>query len=263
FDLSYLSPEAKGIWAFRPAAVLNQPEMRQHVGLIDGYLRIGIRHLQARSSLDISAADIDLIAGQMTISTNSKEKEHPSALMNSLTVIRAGKDFNWKKQIDKVLPGAVEVPYEGKAYYQLVPTDPALTNLMGIPTKDLRLHFCMPDSRTLVCDSDTMIRRLLKKEQSTRLAPSWAEDWKLVERDLFAAAYDTRDKKWIQERKRIVKKENEPEDVLFENASSIVFGVDYDDGFVFQALVRCESEQAAENAIKAIQTLLKEDRKEH
>jgi beta-lactamase regulating signal transducer with metallopeptidase domain len=262
FDLSYLSPEAKGVWAIRPATILNRPEMKKHLGLIDGYIRMGIRLIQANAALDLSAADIDLLAGQMTISTNPKEKEHPSALMHSLTVVRAVKDFDWKKQVDKILPGAVEVACEGKSYYQLT-ADPALTNLLGIPSKDFRLYYCIPDGRTLVCDTDAMVRRILKREQLSRPLPIWSADWKHVERGLFAAAYGARDKKWLKDRKRIVRNANAPEEVLFENADSIVFGVDYGESFLFQAFVRCNSEEAAEKALEAIRALLGSDQKEH
>jgi len=76
---------------------------------------------------------------------------------------------------------------------------------------------------------------------------------------LIAYANDCRDKQWLEERRKITKDQTEPAEVLIENANSIVFGVDYADGFVFQAFVRSETEQAAEKVAGSIRALIAKD----
>jgi beta-lactamase regulating signal transducer with metallopeptidase domain len=259
FDLSYLSPEAKGVWAFRPAALLNRPELQKQVAFFDAYFAMGFKAAQLNVKPDVSIADIDMIAGQIQIHTDPHQKEHPSSLVASLNVVRTVKDFDWKKQMDKLLPGAAEVVCEGKVYYQ-APVSTQMSILMfGMPTKDGQFNYCLPDNRTVVCDSDENLRRILKKENTERPVPIWSEDWKRVERCLMAYANDCRDKQWLEERRKITKDQNEPAEELIENAYSIVFGVDYADGFVFQAFIRSETEQAAEKVAGSIRALIAKD----
>src|SRR5262249_10891095 len=143
----------------------------------------------------------------------------------------------------------------GKVYYQAPVSTQMAVLMFGVPMKDGRFSYCLPDHRTVVCDSDTSLRRLLKKEKVKRQVPIWTEDWKRVERGLLAYANDCRDKKWLDQRRKIVKDQSEPGDVLFENANSIVFGVDYADGFVLRAFIRSETEQAAEKVAGSIRGL--------
>jgi beta-lactamase regulating signal transducer with metallopeptidase domain len=259
-DLSYLPPESKGVWAIRPAALFRRPETTKYAAVFDSFFAMGFKEAGMNVKPDLSVADIDSMAGQMIIQTNSSQKEHPSSLITSLHLIRAIKDFDWKKQIDKIMPGAVEVPCEGKAIYQVTPPGPVSAALFETCyRKDGRIDFCLPDGKTLVCGKDENLRRILRKEKAQFASPIWAEDWKHVERGLLALAFDCRDKKWLEERRKLIKDEHEPEDELMANADSIVLGVDYADGFVFQTFIRTPNEQAAQKAAEAIRALLKQD----
>jgi hypothetical protein len=261
FDLSYLRADAKGVWAARPAIVFGRPEMKKYLAFFDLQMAETLKELQINSKPDFSIADIDQMAGVALVQTDPQQKEHPSSLMYSMTMFRTVKEFDWKKQMDKFLPGGVEVPFEGKKYYRVEKPNPILRGLLASSrSTDPRFYYCIPDSRTVVCDGDTALQRILKKEKSAVAAPVWAEDWKHVEHGVLAVAYDTRDKKWLEDRRRVVKEPDAPEDLLFENSDSIVFGVDYADGFIFQAFVRSPTEQAAEKAAKAIQALIERDR---
>jgi beta-lactamase regulating signal transducer with metallopeptidase domain len=262
FDLHYLSPNAKGIWAFRTASLFDRPEFKKHIAFFDAFLVMGLQASEVKVKPDLSIADIDTIAGQVILRTSSSNKEHPSEMFNSLNMVRTIKPFDWKKQIDKILPGAVEVPCEGKAIYKAPIFKHVGILLFGVQvTKDHDFLYCIPDDRTLVSDGDENLRRVLRGDIAQPAKPVWAEDWKHVERGLFAAALDCRDKKWLEDRRKVTE-ENGPELALLENATSVVFGVDYADGFIFQAVIRSDTEDGAQKVAESIQTLIVKETRE-
>jgi beta-lactamase regulating signal transducer with metallopeptidase domain len=259
FDLHYLSPNAKGIWAFRTASLFDRPEFKKHIAFFDALLVMGLQASDVKVKPDLSIADIDTIAGQVILRTSSSNREHPSEMLNNLNMVRTVKPFDWKKQIDKILPGAVEVPCEGKAFYKAPISKQVGILLFAAPvTKDHDFLYCIPDDRTLVSDGDENLRRILKGDIAQQTKPIWAEDWKHVERGLFAAALDCREKKWLEDRRKVTE-EYGPEIALLENATSLVFGVDYADGFIFQAVIRSNTEQAAEKVAESIRALIAEE----
>jgi beta-lactamase regulating signal transducer with metallopeptidase domain len=259
FDLPYLSPEAKGIWAFRTVSLFDRPEFKKHIAFFDAFLVMGLQASEVKVKPDLSIAGIDTIAGQVFLRTSSSQKEHPSEMLNSLNMVRTMKPFDWKKQIDKILPGAVEVPCEGKAYYKASVSKQLGILLFGAPvTKGHDFFYCLPDTRTILSDTDDNLRRILKGDKSQPVKPIWAEDWKYVERGLLAAALDCRDKKWLEDRRKVTE-EKGLEIVLLENATSLVFGVDYADGFVIQAIIRSDTEQGAEKVAESIRALIAQE----
>src|SRR5713226_6296710 len=79
---------------------------------------------------------------------------------------------------------------------------------------------------------------MLSKQKEPQPRRAWAEDWKHVERGLFAAACGPRDKRWLHERRQPEESLTAAQVGLYENASSLVFGVDHAKDLVIEGFAR-------------------------
>jgi beta-lactamase regulating signal transducer with metallopeptidase domain len=259
FDLSYLPPDATGVYAIRPAALLGRPELKKYREL----LNVGIAGVCKEFKLDAPAGlgveMIDQAVGTVTIQTDKKQKESQSSMMLALNMIRCTRDYDWKKVLADLIPGTEAVQWEGKTYYR-VPKNvgPVLMGILG----SQRLYYFIPDSRTVVFDTEANIRRLLKNPGKPVPPPVWAKDWKQVERGLLAIARDMRDKRWLHDRKQPEEKMSAAEIAAVENSISLVCGADYRDRVTFCTLARCATQADAAALARKGDEMLRELRQQ-
>jgi beta-lactamase regulating signal transducer with metallopeptidase domain len=239
FDLSALPPDAKGVWAFRPAAFFAQPGMKKYAEQADeGLALLGKEVLHLDPSHLPHVSDIEQAVGTLTLGPDSQDKGR-SSLMADLHLLRTTRDFDWKKLFAAALPKAEEVRTEHGSYFK-VTAGSFLGALGGLGSlKDAVLCYHVADARTVVFGSEADMTRLLSGEKSAPPKYAWAAEWQAVERDLIAVAYDGRDKGWLRQRRK-------PDDAaeaaitgVGEKASAFALGLSAADGLSVTAVVRC------------------------
>jgi hypothetical protein len=254
FDLSYLVPDATGVVAVRPAAIFGRPGMKKYADLLNKYLALGAKGMGLREGLSLPFDQLEQVSASAFIKPLQGSDQGKSALMLGQPVLRTAKDYDWKGRFIDLMPGVEEVSYHGRVYYR-VPKGklPALG--------PLGMCFYLPDGRTLVCLSEEGVRQVIdhKKVEWRRFA--WEEDWKQVERGLFAAAVDNRDKDWLKDR-RPNEDLNEAGLKVARHLNSLVQGVDGSAAFTLTAIGRCESEAGARTVLRAARELLRDAGKE-
>jgi beta-lactamase regulating signal transducer with metallopeptidase domain len=262
FDLSYLPADSQGVFAIRPAAVLDRPDMKQYVEPVNQYLKMAFAEMGLKVPVFVCVEEIEQAVGRAYVQTNEKEK-HQSALLFTIVMVRTTKDVDWKKLFDDTLGKVDEVPFAGKTYCKIAELNvpPALKPLLGKPGEGA-FYFYQPDARTLVIDNEKNLKGLLSRKKNERPKFAWDEDWKHVERDLLAHAFNTSDKGWLHNRRQPEETMTASEVSLVENSTSIVFGADWTDRLVLQGFVRGETGKAAEKLEQAIKEVVAKQRKE-
>jgi hypothetical protein len=249
FDLSYLAPDATGVVAVRPSAVFSRPGMRKYADTLNKLLGPASLAAGLRGELRLPFDQLEQVSASAFI---KPLKEGPdqgkSALMLGQPVLRTAKDYDWKGRFIDLLPGVEEVSYHGRTYYK-VPEGklPALGPQATC--------FYLPDGRTLVMLTEEGVRQVIDHKKVERRRSAWEGDWKQVERGVFAAAVDNRDKGWL--------KDHEAEDLgllldLAEHMDSLVYGADGDTACTVQVIGRCASGEDARAAARAGEAFLQD-----
>jgi hypothetical protein len=241
FDLSYVRPDAAGVLAVRPAALLRLPSTK----LVAAILKKEIVHFCAVCMLpkDVlpPVESIEQVILEYTFS-HGEQAPKGQGLNVTMNMIRSEKNFNWKKLLQTLVPGAEEVHYKGKTYYK-----------GELKTVDGMCDLCyyLPDARTIVLYPEKTMRRVLDS-QAERTGFAWSRDWQQVERDLLAIAINIR-----QVRQLIKKLPEDPVfDPLFEHTSSVVCGVDLKDTCLVQAFATCSDSAAAKALVQKTESLI-------
>ncbi len=257
FDLSALPPDAKGVWAFRPAAVFGQPGMKKHADQA-GELRTQVckEFLHLDLALVPAIADIEQVVGTVRL---EPQKDGHTALLADARLIRTTHDFDWKKLLGGLFPKAVEVRAEGGSYYR-VPGDGAPEFLAPFRSeKEESICYQVADARTVVFGSAADMRRRLSAKKAEAPKFAWAAEWKAVERDLMAAAYDGHDKGWLDPRPK--KADDTAERALIdiaERTSAMAFGLGAGDGLSMTVAVGSPTADEAKQVLRLVADLFKE-----
>jgi hypothetical protein len=259
FDLSALPPDAKGVWAFRPAAFFGKPGMKKYADEADSALAFFCKEgLNLDKSLLPTVEHIEQVVGTVTLAPLPGDTEH-TALMADLRLIRATRDFAWKDLLAGLFPKAAEVRAEGGSYYR-VPSD-GLPDFFA-PLRSTKLPFIcyhIADARTVVFGNEDDMRRRLSGEKAAPPQRAWAAEWKAVERDLIAVAYDGRDKAWMGKRGKPKDAEEAAAIGIAEKTSAIACGLGAADGLSATVAVRCPTAEDAKQVRRLIGDLFKED----
>jgi hypothetical protein len=257
FDLSYLPPGSMGAVCLRPAILLDRPELRPALDVINFGFDLFSRGPGLPDSLQIRLEDIEQVVLTPRIETDKNAKKgSQSQFLLGLAMVRAVKDFDWKAHVKKLAPDAEEVAYAGKTYLKL-PRSPFLFQIANP-----KAAFCcyVPDGRTLVFDTEANLRRTIDGKQETS-RHSWAEDWKRVERCDIAVGLDMQDKSWFADRRQPEKAFDETEMLLLKNTASMAFGIAVADKITFDYLLRgCNAEKGKQLA-RAVQDMVAKGRK--
>jgi hypothetical protein len=247
FDLSYLAPDATGGVAVRPSAIFGRPGKKKYADTLNMYLALGSKAMGFREGLTLPFDQLEQVSASAFIKP-MKGPEGKTALMLGQPVLRTAKDYDWKGRFIDLMPGVEEVSYHGRTYYK-VPEGkmPALG--------PQAVCFYLPDGRTLVMLSEAGVRQVIDHKRVERRRFAWEDDWKEVERGLFAVAVDNSDKGWLKDR-RPDDDLNEAELEVARHLNSLVQGVDGDTAFTVTAVGRCDSEAGARKVLRAAKELL-------
>jgi hypothetical protein len=248
FDLSYLPSEAVGFVAVRPAAMAQFPASRPQLDKINAFVAehfpFGIPKIEA----------IDQATIEVSIRPRDKSKNQLGRIITGVVMLRTVNDFDWKtaiksvyQKIDKFDSDLVEVRFDGKVYYKK--TKSLVPKLFGPES------FYFPDARTVVCDYEVNLRRMLSRK--TRTGPDIVRtaDWRKIEGGLIALAMDNRDQRW-----KLDLSTDEPEDLpvapLLQLATRWVIGVDGGSSSNLHAIATCGTNEKGRVLARTAESLL-------
>jgi BlaR1 peptidase M56 len=249
FDLSYVSPDAEGILAVRPAAFLRRPGMESFAAFLKKDI---VRDVCAVCKLKLPkdiVPPIESIEQVVLEESYSYEEKAPKGRRNHLDVtvgmIRSEKDFNWKKLLQTLVPGAEEVHYKGKTYCK---------GELNVFVRKFDLCYFIPDGRTVVLGSEKTMHHVLDRKAGRRDF-AWSHEWQRVERSLLATALD------VRRTREILKYPNDPIFApLYDYASSVVCGVDLmKDTCSVQAFATCPDATAAKTLAQKTESWISAD----
>jgi len=252
-DLSYLPPDAMGAWGIRPAALFRRPEMKEYAAKLNKLVTHASKtYLKLPEDMILPVEDFEQITGFVILHTDKSKKVNQTTMQSSLSMMRSVRDFDWAKQFKTIFPKAEEVKYEGKAYYKVPGGDVAVL-LGGVFGGEF--FYYVPDSRTIVINSEDNIKRFIHDGTAAQSKFPWAEDWKRVEHSLAAYAYSNRDLTWLKDR-TLTEDDVAGVTELLENSESLVVGVDYQNSLNLQAFARAANEEKAQKSAEAFHGLL-------
>ena len=124
--------------------------------------------------VQLALADIEQIAGRVSLSHDPKKPAPNHSLSMSLTSVRMAKDFDWLTQLRELCSDWKEHSYKDVKYYS------GKASIPSLGFKDATVYFYLPDSRTAVLESEANIKTLIDRKGKTA-KPEWAADWHKVE----------------------------------------------------------------------------------
>jgi hypothetical protein len=252
-DVSYVLPsdgkDEVGLFAIRIGELCRQPGMDKMAEMYTQLLPTLIGDRQ----LGFALADIDQIAGRVTITQQPDQPPPNNSLQMSLTSIRLAKDFDWPKQVREWCTDWKEHSHEKATYYSGKFSIPAL----GF--KDTVAWFYMPDKRTVVLESEENIKKLID-HKGKPAEPVWAADWKAVEGGIFAVIIpDTKGKlaKKIPDKLGGSMIDAKPFKAICTKSARAAIGIDLADGFSIKFRFACATADDASDVDEGCQALAK------
>jgi hypothetical protein len=236
FDLSFMSPNAMGVYAVRPAAISRIPGLKSYVdsisAVIDKDLAIGLPKLDL-----IEQATIEF-----KLFPRDPIRKQPGRIATGDWMVRTVTDFDWISPIKKLVragktPGElVEVHCEKQSYYKAV----------GAAILGPDACFYFPDSRTAVCSfHEEHLRRQIQQGSSQCPLFLRGDDWQQVEGGLMAAAIDNK-----AQRLKLDLLSDDPADLpiapLLQLATRWVVGLDAAEVLKFRAIATCAGDKQGE-----------------
>ena len=236
FDLSYLSNDAMGVYAIRPAAIFRIPGLKRQFEIIGAEiakaLPFGMPKLES----------IEQATVEFTVLPRDRSKKQPGRIMTGDWTVRTVNDFDWKPSIKLLVKEGkspaelVEVRYENRVYYKAVGSAIIWPNAC----------FYFPDAQTVVCSfHEDQLRRRIQQDACQRPEFLRGDDWQQVERGLVAIAINNR-----QGRLKLDLASDDPADLpiapLLQQASRWVVGLDSTEVLRFRAIATCAGANKAE-----------------
>jgi hypothetical protein len=238
FDLSYVPPDAYGLWAFRPAAAFGGADMKQAATLLNLYLHAEPIVGKGWTALGLKIEEVDELLGAMVVAPPVKDRKATMAFRPFK--VRTVHPFDWKGKIEKLGPGLQMVSSGGHTYYK---ARMPMSFFGGGP-----FCFFTPDDRTLVTDTEENLRRMFDRGPEARPACLWAEQWGQVEQRLMALSFEHRHPDVL----RSLETSHEADDLvakqvdeLIKGSTRSVWGVDFRDRFKLRIIVECETADRA------------------
>src|SRR5262245_7768285 len=155
-DASFVLPSDKpddvGIYAVRVGALCRTPGMEKITEMYGGMVKT-VMGDGKKAYFELT--DVEQGSGRVTLTHDSKRPAPNRSLMMSLTSIRMEKDFDWVKQLKAWTEDWKEHTHAGVKYYSAKLSVPILGS------KDTTSWFYLPDSRTMVVESDENIKNLI------------------------------------------------------------------------------------------------------
>jgi len=244
FDCRYLGDDAVGMVALRPAAILAYPSMQPHAQAVNMavqrvVMETGILDPQ---QLGLEVTDLEEVVASLRVITSPKApKGSQHGLVLATGMIHTLRPHDWVQMLEARIGKLEKHTYQKRDYYTCVPAAKQFP------------RFCVfcPDDRTLVCEAEQSIRRMLEHGSETSPARAWERGWAQVEGGLFAAAVDFHASVFEEVPQSIT------EQVAFDHLESlallpvldraqVVVGIDgIGDEFQVKAFFDCNKEQKA------------------
>ena len=238
FDLSYVPPDACGLWAFRPAAAFGGAGMKQAATLLDLYLHAEPMVGKGWTALGLKIEEVDELLGAMVAAPPVKDRKATMAFRPFK--VRTVHPFDWKGKIEKLGPGLQMVSSGGHTYYK---ARMPMSFFGGGP-----FCFFTPDDRTLVTDTEENLRRMLDRGPEAGPGCLWAAQWGQVEQGLMALSFDHRHPDVLRSLETSAEADDlvaKQVDELVKGSTRSVWGVDFRDQFKLRIIVECETPSAA------------------
>jgi beta-lactamase regulating signal transducer with metallopeptidase domain len=242
-----------GVYAFRPAEFFGQPGMTHYAEELNKGLQeyLNMVHIKG-GAVDLPVQEIEQMAGRVVVSTRIPPEgqtiERPNSLSFSFCMVRSTKPYDWKKLMLKIAPKSEEISFEGKSYYKL---DSAQLSLLWPDG----FYFYVPDDKTMVCDTEDCIKRLIHGERAGKDSYSWTKAWTTLEANTAAIAVDKLDQKLMAS---MVKEDDIAEArIIAAKAEVYVLSVNVANGLHYVGRLRCPSQEDAQSVKGAISKLLK------
>ena len=185
FDLSYMPPDAMGVWAIRPAAISRLPGLKSHFDKLTADLA------KAAPFALPKLESIEQATVEFSVSPRDRSKKEPGRLSTGDWMVRSVEDFDWKALITAVLKTLGR--QTGKTLSRSASTAGSTTRRHG--PRDVRSSACFyfPDARTAVFSShEEQLRERIRRGASEQLEFLRGDDWRQVDRGLMALAIDNR-----------------------------------------------------------------------
>lgn len=114
----------------------------------------------------------------------------------------------------------------------------------------------LPDNRTLVCDEESTILRLIRRQAAPSPPFARGDDWKKVEHDLFAVILDNHDGRIRQATRKVIEVEEEDQVGEFlEPTDRWVIGLADADDFLVRFIATCRDPHSTQTIAKLITNL--------
>lgn len=253
FDLSYLSPDAMGALAMRPAAIFGRPELKKVTEQINTLLRASLVMQGITGKVHLRVEDVEQFIGPAVMGTDPRKKDPQSYLVFGVNMVRTVAPFDWQKQMAELCPKSKAVRYAGKTYYKLSTGD-GKEDEKGAPC------YWVADERTIVGDTEENLRLLLGRASRPKARP-WAPAWKQVEHGLLAFVLDNGSGLWLHE--EVKRREPTPQfRTLLESLDWMVLGVGEDAGVVVDATCGSKDGAAARKVLHVLKEVLADAKKE-
>lgn len=253
FDLSYVSPGAMGVIAFRPAEAFASGSLKPYAAIADMFIAQSMKAVGVAGAPAVSVMDIEQVVGAHRFLHNpDAPKGSRRSIIMDPCMIRMVKPFDWKQAAKAMGAELEEVPCAGGSFYRA--SKMILPPILAPQT----ITFYMPDDRTLVLNTEENLRKIIADKSNALPESVWPDGWKHVARDLFAVAVDARgaDIAAALDAEQI---EDETDqiliDLLIKKAKRTTFGVSIGQGIRLRAFGACDDETTAEEAEAATANL--------
>jgi len=253
FDVRYAPVDAKGVFAFRPAAFFGRPELQPLADLYNASLAMALPALgfpPGLGQIGLRVEDVAEVSGG--IHHRHDDTQPPGAknsIIMNLHLVRMKEPFDWKGKLKDAVPGLEEARHAGVVYFKF-PKE--ARGIFGHGVACL-----VPDGRTLVLDSEENLKQII--DRGDKLPEGlWLEGWKRVDRCTFAMALQT---EWVgKETKGPL-----PEEPLFQvvkHTQHLAVGVKGPANLAIHGHAACEGEVNAIAAAKQLKDALADVLKE-
>jgi BlaR1 peptidase M56 len=245
FDLSYIPDDAMGVFAIHPAAIFRRKGMSQYADQLNALKAID----GLDAGLEIPLSKTSLKAEQIEqVTMGIYFSEDLRRLMAHCLMIRTTEPFDWHQLIRSLWPDATEVHEANRTYFKI-----------RYPKLGKAPSLYVPDNRTVVCDEEPVIRRIIRRTIPTKPAFARETDWSRMEHDLAAVVLDNH---IDQIRKATKRAEEMDSDDFFAKAMARsdrwVFGLANSDEFLIRAVANCHDSASARALATLVSTRFRE-----
>ncbi len=143
------------------------------------------------SKCPLKVEQIEQVTAVVTLGHRVQQGKEVGTFMIGCPTIRTVEPFDWLNLVRSWWPNAVQLHEGDKVYYKI-----------HYPKLGPNPCFYFPDNRTVVCDEEPIIRRLIRRHSRPHPNFTRGDDWKKVEHDLVTIILDNRDGRISQATKK-------------------------------------------------------------